>query len=200
MGVETEQVSKSPKSYWDKPNRRNIVRKDAKFNDNFLDTIQRMVGLGFTVKDMGLILGVSWETIKSWKWRYPEFKEACEKGKKIAKTYLIAQMYRSAVGYTYQEEDEKFRKEKNPKTGKARYVAVEKTKKTKLHKGNWELATFLACNLMPDDFKRESQIKVNRTDASISLTGELEKEQIRTLAGKLLEFANERKQIDAKVK
>jgi len=186
---------------WTSANRKNKIRSDAKFNTPMLKVAQNLVALGFTEKDLGIVLGCKGDTIKAWKARYPEFFKASKKGKQILKGILVAQMMRAAEGYDYEEETIKFDKyvdssgkevvpeDKDTKAIKKQTV----TKYTKHQSGNSQLMMFLAQNLLPEMFPRSGLVAEQNI---LNIIGSVEGDRLRTFAGRL--EAMTRKKIESK--
>jgi len=187
-----------------KVGRPSLMLKGNELDDRMVKIVEKMVSLGFTSKDIGLVLGVDDRSIRRWKNRFPELREAYEKGKELAKANLVAKMFRGATGYDFEEVEERYKVvEKVNSEGKIvrKEIPVSKVVKRKHQPSNSYLAVFMACNLMPELFKKEAHVNVNKQEASLSISGELEADQIKRLAGKLLEIAEKqkRKEIVSKV-
>jgi uncharacterized protein YjcR len=145
-------------------------------------------------KDLAYVLGVKPATIKQWKRRYDEFKTSCGSGKELAVKYLINNGLRAAMGYDYEEVE----------TETSNGVEVKVKRKLKHQPPNTTLLIFFLLNLS-DEFHNTKQVEVSETkrNLTISVTGELESEQIRKLAGSAMDTANrmegQRKIIDSEV-
>jgi len=201
---------------WNSKKRKNAIRKDAKFNVPMLKVAQNLVALGFTEKDLGIVLGCKPATIASWKTRYPEFFKANKKGKQILKGILVAQMMRAAEGYDYTEFTEKFDvlvdgndvEIDRPLTDEeGKDVTVDKDSKeiphnirkktitnhTKHQAGNSQLMMFLAQNLLPEMFPRNAAIAEQNI---VAIIGSVEGDRLLSFAGKLQEAT--RKAVESK--
>lgn len=181
--------------------RKNPIRSDAKFDHvKTIPIVRNLVALGMSEVDIGIILEVSPQTLKSWKKRYPNIFDANKEGKKIMRGILCAEMMRAAMGYDYIERDDTYKDEPildeagNP-TGELKSVKVKTVEHTKHQPGNASLMEFLANNLLPTEFPRNGVTVENNI---IAIVGAVEEEKIRQFAGKLLDMSN-RKTIESKV-
>jgi hypothetical protein len=178
---------------YDEDNRKFVLPKHTKFDPNFLPVIQNLTAMGLTESDIGVIVGYQGEHTNDWlnnlKLIHPEVKDAAAIGKYIADSFLVAQMYKSAVGYDYVTQ--KFKKDKE--TGE-----MELVEESIQHQpANAQLAMFVASNRMPDQFKH--RIDLTRKGFIIDASEPISSEQIEKLAGKLLEEAQNVKQIESTV-
>lgn len=167
--------------------RKHKIRWGATFNYALIGPIANMTALGMTEKDIGLIIGVSGSTIAKWKQRYPQIKKAYDEAKQVCASHLVAQMVRAAIGYEYEEKE--FTVVIDPETKEENRIL--KTVKIKHQKGEPALMTFLAKNLLPEQFN--DRIQIDKRDVKLNLTGELAKEEIAGFAGKLLSIVDENK-------
>lgn len=175
--------------------RKHKIRWGATFNYALVKPIANMTALGMTEKDIGLIVGVSGSTIAKWKQRYPQIKKAYDEAKSVCASHLVAQMVRSAIGYDYEEKE--FYIVTDEETGEEKRKL--KSIKVKHQKGEPALMTFLAKNLLPEQFT--DKIQIDKRDVKLNLSGELAKDEIAGFAGKLLEISKEerpRKNIESK--
>ena len=176
-------------SKWNSGKRKNSIRKDAKFNTPLLKVAQNLVALGFTEKDLGIVLGCKPTTIASWKARYPEFFNANKKGKQILKGILVAQMMRAAEGYDYTEQTEKCDvivdgDGNEVDLGEETLRKKTITEHTKHQAGNAPLMMFLAQNLLPEMFPRDAVVAEQNI---LNIIGGVEAERLLGFAGKLQE-------------
>jgi len=168
---------------------RRKIKKGATFNYDFVNVASRLVAAGMTEKDIGYVLGVKPTTIKKWKQRYEEFKLACKDGKEVAKQYIIANGLRAATGYDYEEVDVTHERnlegklEIKKKTVKLRHRPVDK-----------DLLMFFLINLDKDfgNWRNVKSIEVEHTNRNINvdLTGQIESDTIRKLAGAAIKEAD----------
>lgn len=190
---------------WNSKNRKNKIRGDAKFNVPLLKVAQNLVALGFTEKDLGIVLGCKPTTIASWKSRYPDFFNANKKGKQILKGILVAQMMRAAEGYDYTERTEKYDIIVGVDDEVVDNLGLKKktiTEHTKHQAGNSQLMMFLAQNLLPEMFPRTANVAEQNI---INIIGSVEGDRLLSFAGKLEEMTRkvvaseviEPKEIDA---
>ena len=177
--------------------RKHKLHYNAKYSLDLIKPISKMIALGMTEKDIGLIVGVAGDTIQKWKQRYPQFKEACEEAKKVCGSHLVAQAVRASIGYDYEEKiyniiiDEETGEEKR----------ILKEVKVKHQKGEPSLIMFLATNFLKGQFTHK--LEIDKKNINLTITGELAKDEIESFAGKLLSLVNsnepERKKIESKV-
>jgi len=201
MDIEKKTKSEYDKSQYGSKERKNKLKKGAKFDFKFIEPIAILTALGLTEKEIGIVFGVTGYAVKKWKQRYPDLKDAVAEMKSVAASHLVAQMVRSATGYDYEEEDISYKTIRNEETDKLVEIQVGRKVKKRQQPGNPQLAMFLTTNLLPDQFKnrfeltkRESKVNIN-----LALTGK----EIREFSGRLLDVADEvdsdRKQVESKV-
>lgn len=169
-------------------NKKYELKPGTRVTEELLPAIQNLVALGYTETEIGLILGYSGKN-KRWllsngKRDNPEIKKACEMGLSMAKANVVKSMVRAAIGYKYEEVEEEYKRLPNGQMGTE---PVSKKVRKKYSKPDTKALELLAYNLLSDDFKRKIQVE-NKT-VSLSIAGEVEKEDIKKLAGKLMELA-----------
>jgi len=165
-----------------------------------LPIVQNLVASGMTESDIGVIVGFQGKNSDDWlnelKRHHPEVVDAYKAGRQIADSIQVAQMYKSAIGYDYEEVDEEWEvvQDKTDPT-KLYEVKVGEKRKHRHQPGNAQLAIFLATNRMPEQFKN----RVETTKKSFIINGkvELSGDQIERLAGKLFDEARQVKQIES---
>ncbi len=175
---------------WSDKERKFILPKNTRWDIKLLPIIQNLVSVGMTEADIGSIVGFQGKNSEDWlnelKRHHPEVKDACAIGKAIADSFLVAQMYRSAVGYEYLEEE--WRRDKD--TGE-----MVLNKQTLKHQpANASLAMFIATNHMPEQYK--NKVETTKRSFIVNASAELSSDQISKLAGKLIEEADRVKQIE----
>jgi len=187
-----EEAQKNDYAKWDDEPKRYKLRKRAKFNYDYISVAARLVAAGHTEADVAYVLGVKAPTVASWKKRYPQFKTACENGKKMARNYLVSQGLRAAAGYDYTEETYELRSISDKVTGESAKELIL-TKKVKKHqKPDSNLLQFFLTNLDPDNFSFTKNIKVDQTTKklNVGIAGQVESDAIRDFAGRLLAEAD----------
>lgn len=178
------------KGPWSEKQRKFVLPKYTRFNTILLPVLQNLTALGLTESDIGAIVGFQGKNADDWlndlKRHHPEVKDACAIGKTVADSFLVAQMFRSAIGYEYEEVEYKRDKE----TGEM----VEYKRTVRHQPSNAQLAMFLAVNRMPDQFKQ----KVEVTKKTFNIDGKIEvsADQIERLAGALINEAKKVKQVE----
>lgn len=152
------------------------IKVGAKFDLKFVEVAERLVAAGFTEKDLGYAMGVAFTTIQSWKRRYPEFKRACKAGRELAKQSIIAHSIKAAIGYDW----EKVVKSYGPDGQlKATKTIVEH------ERPDSKMAMFLLCNLDPERWKVQRELKIDQRSISLKIDGKADAEAIRRLCGKI---------------
>ena len=176
--------------------------KDAYKPEN-ADIAGRLVAAGFTEKDLAFTFDVPYKAIESWKRNQPAFKAACLEGKQREKKKLVAKALYAAVGYDYETSKTRTIKDSDGNTTK-----IEETKFKSHQTANHNLLMFLLCNIShqlgdTEDEKWQSKQKMEieqNKNVNIQITGEIATEQIRKLAGRLLnEEERPRKQVNSRV-
>lgn len=161
------------------------LNANAKFDWKWVHFAERALAHGMTIQDIGLFLGITEKTFDNWKKQIPEFKEACERGRELSKTHLVAQMARAAMGYDYITNKKKYKMvQDEKKPNKLKKIQIEEEKITHHQKAEPTLLMFLACNLMPEFFKNTQHIETTqRTDRKF-IENETE-EHLNRFVGKL---------------
>lgn len=174
-------------------------RRAKVYDPKFAELAGRLVAAGFEEKDLGYVFGCAKQTIKSWKKRYPEFKDSCSEGKRREKKKLVAKALLSAVGYDYTT-----CKTRTIKDADGNVTKVEETKFDNHQAANDRLLVFLLCNIdhqLGDNewiSKQKLEIEQNK-NVTLNITGDVAAEQISKLAGKLLEEGQERKPVESRI-
>lgn len=190
--------------------KRGKLKKGAKFDVDFLELATRLVASGMKESEVAYFLGCTERDVKGLKRKDKMFKKACEDGKDLALSYLIAQGLRAAAGYEYEEKNVKIKRkvikvkdEDGKVTEEVLELPVEESTFTKFQPPNPNLLMFLVSNLSRQLGKDEeerwmSQHKIEvdeQKNVHIKISGDVASEQIERLAGAFLN----RKVIDAKV-
>ena len=176
-----------------------ITKKTTKkkFDTKFIDIAQRLVGQGFTEKDVALTLGVAPGTIQTWKHRNEDFRKACEEGMKVRVAQLAAKGQMAAIGYDYEETCETFKPKLNEDTGKKELELVEKKVYKKHKTPDAKLIEFFLINYAPMLYKSINKIEYDQSkNLTINDSSGQVTEQLTKLAGAFLES---RKHVDSKV-
>lgn len=162
---------------------RRKLKRGAKYNHDFAQVAARMAAAGLGINEIGKFLGVKPATITKWKERYEEFRNAHSNGKEIAKQYLVANGLRAAMGYDYEEVEEDWLPDKE--TGKM--VCVKRKVKLRHKPVDSALLIFFLINMSGGEFKNVRNVEINEksSNLNVDITGQLESDQIRQLAGKL---------------
>lgn len=164
--------------------------------DNLLPVIQNLTALGFTIADVGIMLGYCGKDPEGWFYRlkekYPDINKALEIGKNLGDIELIKTAMQESLGY-WIEEDEILSENvfeipvvglgEKCKPMKDKWVKKEKKTKRKFIQPNTQLLFKLLCCRLPEFFSDVKKIEVDKR--SISLKGNIE-EEIKQFAGALL--------------
>jgi hypothetical protein len=186
------------------------LKKGAKFDVDFLELATRLVASGMDEKTVGYFIGCTEREVKGLKRKDPMFKRACEEGKQLALSYLIAQGLRAAAGYDYTEKNIKVKRklvkvkdEEGKVTEELLEYPAEESTFVKHQAPDKGLLMFLITNMSRQLGKEEEErwlsqhrIEIDeQKNVNIKISGDVAVEQIERLAGA---FMN-RKIIDAKV-
>ena len=179
--------------------------RNAEFSPKFLEVATRLVAAGLSQKDLAYILGTTPARIQFWRRHNPLFKKACDNGKQMAKSYMIAQGLRAAAGYDYTEKNYKI-KRKVMDDGTVVEFAAEESHFHKHQAPNSNLLIFMLCNMsrqLKDDnpWTPQHRIEVDETkNVNIKISGKVASEQIDRLAGAFMPTINaeviEKKEIE----
>lgn len=74
-----------------------------KYKEEFVEQARKLCKLGAIDQQLADFFDVSRQAIHDWKVKYPDFKEATEKGKKSADEQVIQSLFKRANGYEYDE-------------------------------------------------------------------------------------------------
>lgn len=83
----------------------NIIKtgRPTKYRDSFVKDAYKLSLLGLIDKQLAFFFGVSESTLNRWKLAYPEFSESIRRGKALADVEVVEALYRSAIGFSYEE-------------------------------------------------------------------------------------------------
>lgn len=76
---------------------------NGKWRPEFIDQAYEVCQLGATDRKLAKVFNVCVDTIKDWKKRHPEFKEALRASKKKADARVVKSLYERAMGYSHDE-------------------------------------------------------------------------------------------------
>jgi len=179
-----------------KKKRKNLRGIAQIYDESFIEVAERLVAAGFTEKDLGYVFNCSHHTVADWKKRYPEFKRACEDGKRVMKRKMVARAMLNAVGYDYQT-----KKTRTIMDADGNVQKIEETKFDNKQAGNDRLLMFLLCNmdrqLGDNEWHSKQTLEVENKNLNITIDGKLASDSIRKLAGKLFDDTKT-KQIESK--
>lgn len=191
--------------------KRSKLKKGAKFDVEFLEIATRLVAAGMKESELAYFLSCTPRQIKGLKRRDPLFKKACNDGKGLALSYLIAQALRTAAGYDYVESNTKIKRKLVTRKDDDGVVTEEiieypaEISEFKKHQpANPQLLMFLVANmsrqLKKDDTENwvsQHKIEIDENkNVLIKISGKIASEQISHLAGAFLDHS---KIIDSKV-
>jgi len=117
-------------------------RGGDKFKPEYIDVAARLIAAGFTRKGLGDVFDVNPSTITKWKKAFPQFKEACENGKRLQLKRMVAKAMINAAGYDYENV-----KRTITKNATGDIIKDEETIEKKHQAGNYNLMSFLLINL-----------------------------------------------------
>ena len=158
------------------------------FSPRFLDMATRLVAAGLSQKDLAYIIGTTVSRIGYWKKHHRLFRKACDDGKGIAKSYLIAQGLKAAAGYKTIEKNVKI-KRKLMSDGSIIEYAAEESHFIKEVKPDSTLLIFMLANLSrqaKDEIPWTSQHKIEvegSKTVNIKISGKVATKEIHRLAG-----------------
>lgn len=79
--------------------------RPTKYKAEHLKVAKGMAKLGATDAELALALGVAVSTVALWKVQHKEFSDALTISKDVANQKVVESLYKSAMGYSYTEED-----------------------------------------------------------------------------------------------
>lgn len=77
--------------------------RPTKYRESFVKDAYKLALLGLIDAELAIFFGVSESTLNRWKHAHPEFSESIRRGKAIADAEVVEALYRSAVGFSYEE-------------------------------------------------------------------------------------------------
>lgn len=178
-----------------------LITNGIEIDTKLLPLIKKFTSGGATLAEIGLLFGYTKKDIgkfiKKLENKYPDLAKSWEIGVNLADTALVATAFAIATGYSCEETKEIFREcVKYDSTGKPITVPIKTSKevKTKHVQPNPDMLKFLLVNRLPEYFSDKRQIDITKhTDL-----GGVTEEEIRQFAGRLMEVASKRKQIESK--
>lgn len=176
---------------------RHKVKKGSMIlNADILEQAERMAALNLPRTTIGFVLGMKPKEIEKLWNSSGDFRNAIKAGKDLAEAEFIANMVKAAGGYNYRTKRTSYRW-LSPESDHPTKVKTHETIEEKHQPANSALAMFLACNMMPEDFRKESSIKIDKRTQQLLVTGDLEVESLKKLAGKWNELAEKVKEDDS---
>ena len=132
----------------------NKTGRPTKYQDSFVDYAYKLTLLGLIDRELAFFFGVSESTLNRWKQRYPEFEKSIKRGKAIADIEVVEALYKSAIGFSYEES---VVKEFNGK--------VEVIKTTKHRPPSPTAMIFWLRNRQPDKWSNNPSPKIEEENA-----------------------------------
>lgn len=174
------------------------IKKRTPFNDALLPVIQNLTAEGKSLADIGMLLGYAGKNPAAWlryvKNKYPEVADAMKVGTQLADTKLIVTAFDAATGYDIEEVDIEYIV--TPRIdGTNNYSEKSRKTKRKHVKPDTGLLFKLLCNRLPEYFSDTRKFEIDKR--SVSAKVDMNKE-ISEFAGKLMEAAKNRKQVESK--
>ncbi len=129
------------------------------------EAIFQLVTRNLTEAELAQALGIALTTLKDWKGRHPEFREAVAKGKGPANDRVISAIFRKAVGYSVPITE--VTRERvtitNPvtKKTKSQLVVTKEVRKTHHVEGDTVAAIFWAKNRMPNEWNDRRDVNLS---------------------------------------
>lgn len=161
-----------------------VGRPPKRYKEDFVDIAGRLTAAGFTHADLGYVFKVAPLTIDTWKNRYPEFKQACDEGKRIVKGRLVASAIKESMGYDFTSSKTKYIKNKD-----GEIIKEEKTVFSNHQPANHNLLMFVLCNIArqlgDNDWASKHTLDVTDGGTRIKIEGKLEGDKILQLVQKL---------------
>lgn len=134
--------------------------------DSKLDSVTGWMKQGATVSEISQMLGVSEETFYKWQREIPEFKQAVRAGRYVADGELLAAAFKQSVGFTTKQRKafkvKTYEVFTDPVTKKEELLQVEKleTAEEEIYiVPNAQLIQFMLANRMPEEYKRQHNVK-----------------------------------------
>lgn len=175
------------------------IKKRTPFNDALLPVIQNLTAEGRSLADIGMLLGYAGKSPIAWikyiKNKYPEVADAIKVGTQLADTKLIVTAFDVATGYDVEELDVTLAGVRQI-NGEIDYYEKSRKTKRKHIKPDSTLLFKLLCNRLPEYFQDTKKFEIDKrsVDAKIDMNKE-----ISEFAGKLMDAAKERKEVESKV-
>jgi hypothetical protein len=181
LPIENDEFQKKLDSKMKDPVMRKLSAK-ARFRYDYIPIAARLKAAGLSDAALAYVLEVKPNTISSWKERYPDFKAACDNGKELAVQHLVAKGIMAAGGYDFEEETETYRINDEG----AEVLASRKVRK-KHQKSDPHLLVFMLSNLSKGEWRSMKNVEINekKMNLNVSVSGEIEADAIRRLAGRL---------------
>ena len=175
------------------------IKKRTPFNDSLLPVIQNLTAEGRSLSDIGMLLGYAGKSPAQWlkyiKNKHPEVADALKVGAQMADTKLIVTAFDAATGYDIEELDIEYIV--TPRLdGSIHYSEKNRKVKRKYVKPDTGLLFKLLCNRLPEYFSDTRKFEIDKRSVSVEV--DMNKE-ISEFAGKLMEAAKTRKQVESKV-
>ena len=137
-----------------------------KYNpEEMLEIVEECAGKGYTDHELARKLGIGASAYYDYQNKYPEFKEAIKKGKRIANDRVEQKLYKRAMGYKYTEvtrEPVKVFDEDGNEVGASKKLHITK-KVTKLLPPDVTAIRLYLLNRKPEDWKDRQNIDVNHS-------------------------------------
>ena len=184
----------------DKKTKREVNTKLAKrtiLDDKFAPVISNLLSNGFSLADVGLLIGFSGEHPDRWLKRLGEdsgaIQEAIQAGLNAANAKLVATAFDTAMGKWITEEEinyemKKCRDDEGLRQPYWRWKKVRKKEKKRYIEPNTQLLWRLLMSRMPEYFNETKNISIEKR--SVELKGEVESE-IQSFAGNLLRLVED---------
>jgi hypothetical protein len=167
-----------------------------------LPAMQNLTALGYTAEDLGIALGYEGsprDFVNNLGRTNEEVKDAIKAGQSLSNMQMIAQSFKTAMGYQTQNEIIEYKITVDPETGEQTEIPVKRKVIKQEQPGNPQLLQFLMINRMPELFQNVQKIEVDKKQVTVEAKAELDADHIAKLAGDLSDALQKRKLVEATV-
>ena len=174
------------------------LARGTSLSEEALPVIQNLSAQGYSIADIGLILGYAGTQPKHFMQRLqqqnPEIKNAIELGRKAVDVELIKTAFKETLGYWIEEEEIEYTnvpyfetptspRDNEPKEMIDKFIATKKKTKKRFVQPNTQLLFKLMCNRMPTHFSDVRRVEVDKK--TMEIKANLTENEIKAFAGQL---------------
>ena len=147
--------------------------RPTKYSANYVPKLAvLMAGKSMIDKDMAEYLGIAESTFHKWKTDHPEFAEALRKGKEDPDDAMEAALYKSGIGYTFDEVTQDRKNVQDPKFPDDPTKTVEVVVRTHLVRRHYPgavAAQFIWLkNRRPNKWRDRHEIEIDFEDSPLA--------------------------------